>query len=736
MKCEKIRIIVHNSIFRMNMNDQNNYEEIYINEKKKIEDKFYYLQFLQNFRIELENFMGYVNIILLKTKKHYRFFYRGGIKEDFFTFDEQQKQSFLFYFEGIRDISNFMIVSEKFQSPYIQQDNLFLKDGYNQFIISQDLLHLKNKLHGAYGLDYYQNHESNLLYFGMYNYTDLELLEAFDKNNDKKVGILWGGSDIMLKTKLRSRILKIVIEKNYENYAMSDYIWEKLENLGVKNKKKVCVSFCWNDKNYLKRIDYPANNIFIYDGIGKDRKKDEIYNKILVDKFINSISSYLFKNCQIIRTSAGEFIKNIEDTIANSFVSLRLTSYDGNANSAQECGMFGIPVISNQAMNHCISWQSLEEIVKKVDYIRKNNVRIHWRKDGVNLLFISNDEIGKGGGATFTFQFKKYLEKRGFNIWSIFLANNNNDKIIVNPSDKIIQIYFNMKKKWNILEKLEKIDNSNFQNFLKMKYTLVLRSYIPLKDFRELQAINPRILFFIPGIFKNGLDGDWRKMGEDKILKHLNLSNFKIANKTTSFCNSQLTRTIYQKYGIPNVDILEINLLQMQAPCKKWEDSERDIDYLFVVSDVKRQIKNVRLFYELRKKLKGKFCLISSEKVEKKVENIEYIEGLNYDKLEKYYQRSKILVSPSFFDSMSNTVLEAINYGCFVLISENQGIYVSEDHIVRDYAIEVWEKRCLQVMEMWQNGLQIDEIRKKTKCALLERSWEVEIRVLEILSKN
>ena len=109
---------------------------------------------------------------------------------------------------------------------------------------------------------------------------------------------------------------------------------------------------------------------------------------------------------------------------------------------------------------------------------------------------------------------------------------------------------------------------------------------------------------------------------------------------------------------------------------------------------------------------------------------------MNYDKLEKYYQRSKILVSPSFFDSMSNTVLEAINYGCFVLISENQGIYVSEDHIVRDYAIEVWEKRCLQVMEMWQNGLQIDEIRKKTKCALLERSWEVEIRVLEILSKN
>lgn len=722
----------------MNMDDQTNYEEICINNKRKIEDKFYFLQGFQNFRLELENFMGYLNIILPKIKKHYRFFYRGGIKEDFFTFDGQQNQSFLFYFEGIQDIGEFMVIPDDSPSPYIQQDDLFLKDGYNQFMISQDLLHLKNRLRGAYGMDYYQNNESNLLCFGMYNYADLELLEAFDKNNDKKVGILWGGSDIMLKTKLRSRILKIVMEKNYENYAMSDFIWDKLEHLGVKNKKKVCVSFCWNDWNYLKKRDNRVQTIFIYDGIGKDRKKDEIYNKKLVDKFTEIVSSSA-SVCPIVRTSSGIFIKNIEDTIANSFVSLRLTRYDGNANSAQECGMLGVPVISNQAMNHCISWRSLEEIVKKVGYIRKNNVRIHWRKDGVNLLFISNDEIGKGGGATFTFQFMKYLEKRGFNIWGIFLAHKDgeDEKIIVDSTNRIIQMHFNTKMKWRILEKLEKVEDSNFRTFMKTNHKLVLRSYIPMKDFRDLQAVNQKILFFIPGVFKNGLDGDWRNMDEDKILRHLNLSNFKIANEAPSFCNSQLTRTIYQKYGIPDVGVLEINLLQMQAQIKKWEDLERNIDYLCVVSDVKRQIKNVRLFYELRKRLQGKFCLISGEKVEKKVADIEYIEGLTPDKLEKYYQRAKIFVSPSFFDSMSNTVLEAINYGCFVLVSENQGVYVSSDHIVRDYSVETWEKRCLDIMEIWRlNGRKMDDIRKKTRDALLERSWEVEIRVLQLLSKN
>ena len=86
---------------------------------------------------------------------------------------------------------------------------------------------------------------------------------------------------------------------------------------------------------------------------------------------------------------------------------------------------------------------------------------------------------------------------------------------------------------------------------------------------------------------------------------------------------------------------------------------------------------------------------------------------------------------------MSNTVLEAINCGCYVLISENQGVYVSDDHIVRGYAVDTWEKRCLKVADMLQkNPEKAEEIRRTTRCALLEKSWEVEIRVLELLSKN
>ncbi len=713
------------------------YEEICVNEKRKIENKIYYVQGLQYFYIKFINFNGILNIISLNQKKNYKFFYPLMIKEDFFIFE--QRDSFLFYFNNYQNNGEFIIIPENYKYNYIKQDELFLNDGYKQFIISYDLIHLKNKIKGSYGLDYYQNNDSNLLFFGIYNFLDFELLINFNKNNknsNKKIGILWGGSDIMLKTELRDYIINIVIQNNYENYAMSDYIWNKLENLGVKNKKKVCVSFCWNDLNYLKKIDYKAEQIFIYDGIGQNNRKNEIYNKKLIDEFISLIPDFLSN--RVYRTSINNFTNHIYEIQANSFVSLRLTNYDGNANSAQECGMMGIPVISNQNMNHCISWETVEEIVKKVDFIWKNNIRIFWKKDGINLLFISNDDNGKGGGATFTFELKKYLENRGYNIWIIYLIHDTYNQNIIINDDQIIQIYLNTKNKWNLLEKLQNINDDNFQNFIKKNYTVILRSYIPIKNFRELQTINSKIIFFIPGIFKNSLDKNWVMMNDEEILKNLNLFNFKIANQVLSFSNSYLTQSIYQKYGVLNIGLLEINLLKIQKSCKKWDDSQRDIDYLFVVSEINRNIKNVNLFYELSEKLPGNFCIISGEKVENKLSSkIEYIDGLNYDKLEKYYLRSKILISPSFFDSMSNTVLEAINCGCFVLLSINHGVYVSDEHIVNDYTIESWEKKCLEIMEDWKENIEkIDEIRNKTKQFLLEKSWEVEIRLLEILSKN
>ena len=255
---------------------------------------------------------------------------------------------------------------------------------------------------------------------------------------------------------------------------------------------------------------------------------------------------------------------------------------------------------------------------------------------------------------------------------------------------------------------------------------VILRSYIPLKELEKMDGLD--MIFMVPGVFKNNLDGDWRVKGD--IVGYLNMSNFKVASKITSYSNSRLTRDIYRRYGMDEMGLMEVNLLQMGD---YYGDGERDIDFLMVVSDVGRDIKNVNLFYELRKHLKGKFCLVSGERVERRVKGVDYVEGLGEGEVERYYRRSKVLINCSFFDSMSNTVLEGIKNGCYVLVSENNGIvdYIGKENIVSGYDVRDWVKVCGGVMGRWGR---LD--RRGNFERLREKSWEVEIRLLELLSKE
>ena len=47
------------------------------------------------------------------------------------------------------------------------------------------------------------------------------------------------------------------------------------------------------------------------------------------------------------------------------FIMLRLTTYDGNANSVQECEAMGIPVIHNQS-EYGLKWDTIEDIITHI----------------------------------------------------------------------------------------------------------------------------------------------------------------------------------------------------------------------------------------------------------------------------------------------------------------------------------------------------------------------------------
>ena len=52
------------------------------------------------------------------------------------------------------------------------------------------------------------------------------------------------------------------------------------------------------------------------------------------------------------------------------FVMLRLTKYDGNANTVQEFEAMGIPIIHNQS-DYGLKWSNIETIVNYIESLRK-----------------------------------------------------------------------------------------------------------------------------------------------------------------------------------------------------------------------------------------------------------------------------------------------------------------------------------------------------------------------------
>jgi len=669
----------------------------------------YYVDNWENMEIE---FSGYGNLILIfpfNNRKYIFTYCKKG--KDRIYFEESYKGRFCaIYFEIIE---RFVVRNYLLRNNVYEIDNFFKDEGFNLFYLSNDLIHLRNKIKFAYGLEYYYESNERVLIFGLYNEFDLNFIR------EKNIGILWGGSDIMLDRKKRDEILEIIKEKKCINYAMSERIYNKLLELGIENVKKVVISFCWNQLEYkIRNYDNKKRKgIYIYDGLNKAKKKQLIYNQELVDKIVERLG----KKFKIYRSSDG-FVDNVIDIYRDCFVSLRLTLHDGNANSAQECGMLGIPVISNQEMNHCIRWECEEEIINKVKYIYNNNVKLNWRKDGVNLLFISGDIPGKGGGATFTGNLAGYLRGRGYNIWEMYLVHGEKFGIELNGRRFIVK--FNHKRKWDILNFFEKLGekDENFKIFLGNGCKIILRSSIT--DLKRLMEKH-EVIFMSPGIYKNDL-------GKEVDIKNVNMTNIRNASLVKSYANSKLTQGIFQKYGLNEVGCLEINLLQI-GRINNW--GIRDIDCVFVVSNVERNIKNAKLFIEIAKNNREKkFVMISADNVKKKYENIELI--INPKRLDEYYGRSKCLINCSYFDSMSNVVLEAINNGCHILVSENNGIvdYIGKEmrdkFVVNGYEMKNWEDKFTDILKEWEN---MEKDRKLLWEELKRKSWEVEIKLLELL---
>lgn len=243
--------------------------------------------------------------------------------------------------------------------------NKYLEDNkIKQICISKSLSGF-DRIKKIYGLsDYNPNSNQPALFFGVY---DLKELENISKYSGKKY-IMFGGSDADDRIEISKKVLlQFNTIKNCEVIAISQDIQNRLDKYSIKS---TLINLDLMIYELFKPRDVKGNKIYIYDGQGNiTNEKNIVYGR----KYINEIMKKLPEYEYILSSKLNQIqYEKMADIYAECFIGLRLTDYDGNANTVKEFEAMGIPIVHNQS-EYGLKWENVDDIVK---YIDKNDISI------------------------------------------------------------------------------------------------------------------------------------------------------------------------------------------------------------------------------------------------------------------------------------------------------------------------------------------------------------------------
>mgnify|MGYP001224463559 CR=1 FL=1 len=233
--------------------------------------------------------------------------------------------------------------------PFLKQ-NIFhhIKYAY----VSESLSHLKNRFLKKFNLIQRKSPNHKCLFFGLYTKNDINLF-----CNQKEKYIIWGGTDLDQRFNERKQNLNIILKNEIKgHYSISDCISKRLKNLGINYER---VDLDLTDLNYFNRVILGGDSIFIYNGFNKGN--EDIYGKKIYEKLTNY--KFIFSNELQIDNS------KMYDVYKKCFIGLRLTKFDGNANSVLEMKQMNLPVICNSSYDNCLNWKNIQDINNHI----KNN---------------------------------------------------------------------------------------------------------------------------------------------------------------------------------------------------------------------------------------------------------------------------------------------------------------------------------------------------------------------------
>jgi GT2 family glycosyltransferase len=429
--------------------------------------------------------------------------------------------------------------------------NLLQKNLLN-FLIDNNInnLHLSNdlkkfyRIYNIYILKPYENN-CNCIFFGVYNNDDLSKI----KNHNGKKIIMLGGSDIKNIDKL-----KTIIKKDDQIISISKWLNIHLNNLKIDN---TFIELDLVNYKIFNPVVIKGESIYVYDGDGKTIKsesKKEIYNSNLIDKIIKKFPQINFIRSSSLYSFDSDF-NNYYDSIPNvykkCFIGLRLTNYDGNANTVQEFKAMNIPIVHNHS-EYGLKWGKIDDIVNYINYYRyeyKNNkilvvLPTFNRSNKIeNIIEMMKNQTFKN--------FKLLIIDDGSSM--LHLSNFNNIKHKYKQDNKII--FFKNDKNMNIANTLNKglkyfNDNHEFTFF-----TWISDDNIYFTTFLEKLIINNNYFSYSSYNFVNKL-----KNTVININKKYNVND--LINNFEGCASFMWTRKAIEDIGIYNTTI---------NGCEDWE---------------------------------------------------------------------------------------------------------------------------------------------------------------------
>ena len=554
----------------------------------------------------------------------------------------------------------------------------------------------------------------------------------------------------------------IIVSDFNRKIKNTDYLINKLK---FSNKKVVLVGKN-SDKykeinNFTVYSDISHESIFFQSTMYNLMKKIKV---LLLSSFYESCSNVYvegrFNGCEfqndviigninfredIIKDKLDKLIKMNRKIILNNillennFIKSKIDSEAINeSNSNQLC-------INNNKINYLYSITKERKIEKESKIIEQKLIKKDIDKDlkkkllikkNKKILITSTQYPYNGGAATCSYHSIKYLRDLGYDVIGIYFDNTKNINIDPKNYGNIIQVKINNDFTLRVEKDYYVIKNFIIKNFGRYPDFIYAWNYgapiISRNIFRH-----SKIIYVITGLPTVTLGKNSCVENNISINKLLTDSKKELLNNelllTETKCieisdlclpYTNLIKVFFEKFYSNYLDKLcdslnnaigniifntevykEKKEIDLIAASSNWFRKVKNLNFLLNIYSKYPNLKKYIIGLELKEEYKSKENIELFQKA-KSIKNLTILKRIDYNKLQKFIAKSKLLLVTSYSESGPNVIVEAYLQNCQVLSTKNIGLYnyLQSYAICKDvYNIDEWYYKINYIIDHFKN---------------------------------